>query len=299
MGGTHLGHVARGRGLDVHVRAAGRRRRCLGKNTQAGDGSAPGMTDHQRVPPHPSPKEFSQHAALTSSSCALLCSSPSSSPRSCAPAGSGVRSASRTRNYPFEGCSPARSPGYSSFLHARKRPRSPSAREVSAMNCRPHMKTFLSCSPSRSARSPSPARPLPIPSRPRVPTGWTWDDGALVSPDGWTWDDSGALISPDGWTWDESGTRRVAVRGDVRERHLDGSAADRLDVGRRQTLRCRTAGRGTTAARSSRPPAGRGTTARCRNRASARFTRRTSARPGSRRARSARRPRTSSPRRRR
>ena len=40
-GRHHLGHVARGSRLDVHVRAAGRRRRCLGKNTQAGDGSVP------------------------------------------------------------------------------------------------------------------------------------------------------------------------------------------------------------------------------------------------------------------
>jgi len=76
------------------------------------------------------------------------------------------------------------------------------------MNCRVHVKTFLLLLAvalvTLALAGTAAADPVTTP----VPTGWTWDDGALLSPDGWTWDASGALISPDGWTWDESG--RVA-----------------------------------------------------------------------------------------
>ena len=92
MGGSDLGHVERGRGLDVHVRPSGRRRRRIDKNTQAGDGSVPAMTDHSRVPPSLATlKGVQPICGITSSSRASLSSSLSSSPRSCAPAGSGAR----------------------------------------------------------------------------------------------------------------------------------------------------------------------------------------------------------------
>jgi hypothetical protein len=73
------------------------------------------------------------------------------------------------------------------------------------MNCRLHAKTFLVLLAITFGVLALAGTAAADPVSTRVPTGWTWDAGAFLSPDGWTWDRSGALTSPDGWTWDDSG----------------------------------------------------------------------------------------------
>jgi hypothetical protein len=84
-------------------------------------------------------------------------------------------------------------------------------KKVLSMNRRPHFKAILFLLAVAVGALAFAGAAAADPSTTAVPTGWTWDDGALVSSDGavpaqtgWTWD--GADIeSPRGWTWDDSG----------------------------------------------------------------------------------------------